>query len=67
MNGWVNECVGECTDGWLNGWLIGCMVGWLNVCVVCLLVVGLDLLGLWRGVKPRKPIGRGPLAWTYLP
>src|SRR6218665_2239789 len=33
------------------------MYGWLSVCVGCLLVG--DLLGLWRGVKPRKPIGRG--------
>src|SRR6218665_500734 len=33
------------TDGWMDNW----MHGWLSV-VVCLLVV--DLLGLWRGVKP---------------
>jgi len=35
------------------------------VCVGCLLV--LDLLGLWRGVKPRKPIDKGSLAWLNLP
>jgi len=49
------------TDGWMDDW----MHGWLTVCVGCWLVV--DLLGLWRGVKPRKPIGRGPLAWLNLP
>src|SRR6218665_2162806 len=32
--------------GWMDDW----MHGWLNVCVGCLLIV--DLLGLWRGVKP---------------
>ena len=25
--GWVNGCVGECTDVWLDGWVIGCMIG----------------------------------------
>ena len=34
------------SDGWRDDW----MHGWLKVCVGCLLVV--DLLGLWRGVKP---------------
>jgi len=34
------------TDGGMDEW----MHGWVNVCVGRLLVV--DLLGLWRGVKP---------------
>src|SRR6218665_3346458 len=34
------------TNRWMNDWINF----WVNVCVGCLLVV--DLLGLWRGVKP---------------
>ena len=44
MNVWVNIQ----TDGLMDDW----KHDWLNVCVGCLLVV--DLLGIWRGVKPRK-------------
>ena len=51
MDGWVSGRTDDWMDGWLDGWLDEC------VCVGCLLVV--DLLGLWRGVKPRKPVGRG--------
>ena len=74
-NGWVHgwdewmDGVGEWMCGWVYGemveWIDEWMHGWLNVCVGCLLVA--DLLGLWRGVKSRKPIGRGPLAWLNLP
>src|SRR6218665_93194 len=48
MDGCKYMWVSGRTDGWVDGW----MHGWLNVCVCvgCLLVV--DLLGLWRGVKP---------------
>ena len=62
---WMDEWVSGRTNGWKDGRMDDWMHGWVNVCVGCLLVV--DLLGLWRGVKPRKPIGRGPLAWLNLP
>ena len=32
--GWVNGCVGECTQVRLDGWVIGCMIGWISVLVV---------------------------------
>ena len=58
MDGWMDE--------WMDGWMDDWMHVWVNVCVGCLLVV--DLPGLWRGVKSRKPIiGRRPLAWLNLP
>jgi len=47
------------------GWMDDCMHGCLSVCVGFLLVV--DLLGLWRGVKPVSLSAVGPLAWLNLP
>ena len=63
--GWVNGCVGEFTDVRLDGWVGDWIRDWPNVCVGCLLVV--DLLGLWRGVKPVSLSAGWPLAWIYLP
>jgi len=61
---WVDGCVvGECTD--VYGWMDDCMHGCLSVCVRLLLVV--DLLGRWRGVKPVSLSAVGPLAWLNLP
>jgi len=70
---WMNERVAEWMGEWMCGWVYGRMVewmddwvhGWLSVCVVCLLVV--DLLGLWRGVRPVSLSAGWPLAWIYLP
>jgi len=62
MCGWMDERMGGDVDGWMSGWMDVWMSArmdgwmddwmhdWVNVCVRFLLVV--DLLGLWRGVKP---------------
>src|SRR6218665_2672987 len=65
MNGLVVEWMCGRVHGRKVRWVGDWVHDWMNACVRCLLVV--DLLGLWRGVKPVSLSAGWPLAGIYLP